>query len=57
MTKKSDDRQAEAELEAAIATTLSTVFPWIAQAIQTYEHVPVDAVGIYQPAASLLPAT
>jgi hypothetical protein len=25
--------------------------------IQTYEHIPVDAVGVYQPAARLIPAT
>jgi hypothetical protein len=24
--------------------------------VQTYEHIPTDAVGIYRPAALLLPA-
>jgi len=35
-----------------IGQSLNTAGP-----IQTYEHVPVDAVGVYQPAARLMPAT
>ena len=35
-----------------IGQSLNTAGP-----IQTYEHIPVDAVGVYQPAARLIPAT
>ena len=41
-----------AGLAVMIGQTLNTFGP-----IQTYEHVPTDAVGIYQPAALLEPSS